>query len=242
VVGADDMQYRNLVLADRPRRGVLIALVFALVTGAVLTWFGAGASSGTSAVDLPTFTAQGEEAAPPLVQSRATLLPADCAGVLTGPVDAAGLLAQPTGSVAVHTMLGVPSTSVGLLERMSCGYQRSGPTGGSGAPMLQLGLSAFSDSSAAGEQRLRNVAAERGDTRAAVPVALGEAAAVLLTEPTRTVLMAAYDRYTVTASLNHGVFPAAEEGPVLVDLTRRVLPNLAPAAAPAPAPGTRAMN
>ncbi|MDT7629949.1 MAG: hypothetical protein QOI50_1879, partial [Pseudonocardiales bacterium] len=163
--------------------------------------------------------------------------------VLNGPVDAAGLLAQPTGSVAVHTVLGVPSTSVGLLERMNCGYQRNGATGGAGDPMLQLGLAAFSDGSAADEQRLRNVAAERGDTLAAAPIALGEAHAVLLTEPARTVLMTAYDRYTVTASLDRGVFPAAQEGPVLVDLVRRVLPNLAPPpAAPAPPPASRAMH
>jgi hypothetical protein len=53
--------------------------------------------------------------------------------------------------------------------------------------------------------------------------------------------MVDYDRYTVTASLAHGVVPDAQDGPVLVDLVRRVLPNLAPPAAvkgPAPvAPG-----
>jgi hypothetical protein len=237
------MQHRRLVPAARSRRGLLMALAFALVAGAVLTWVDAGASHDTSAVVVPTFTAQAEQAVPSPVRSRATLLPADCAGVLSGPVDAAGLLAQPTGSVAVHTVLGVPSTSVGLLERMNCGYQRNGPTGGAGGPMLQLGLAAFSDESAAEGQRLRNVAAERGDTLAAAPIALGEAHAVLLTEPARTVLMTAYDRYTVTASLDRGVFPAAREGPVLVDLVRRVLPNLAPpAAAPAPRPNARAMH
>jgi hypothetical protein len=237
------MQHRRLVLADRSRRGLLVALAFALVAGAVLTWVDAGASNGASAVVLPTFTAQAEQAGPAPVHARATLLPADCAEVLNGPVDAAGLLAQPTGSVAVHTVLGVPSTSVGLLERMNCGYQRNGATGGAGDPMLQLGLAAFSDGSAADEQRLRNVAAERGDTLAAAPIALGEAHAVLLTEPARTVLMTAYDRYTVTASLDRGVFPSAQEGPVLVDLVRRVLPNLAPPpAAPAPPPASRAMH
>jgi hypothetical protein len=237
------MQHRRLVLADRSRRALLVALAFALVAGAVLTWVDAGASNGVSAVVLPTFTAQAEQAAPPPVRSRATLLPADCAEVLSGPVDAAGLLAQPTGSVAVHTVLGVPSTSVGLLERMNCGYRRNGPTRGTGDPMLQLGLAAFSDGSAADGQRLRNVAAERGDTLAAAPIALGEAHAVLLTEPARTVLMTAYDRYTVTASLDRGVFPPAQEGPVLVDLVRRVLPNLAPPpAAPAPPPASRAMH
>jgi hypothetical protein len=236
------MQHRRLVAADRTRRGLLVALTFALVAGAVLAWVDAGASHGTPAVVVPAFTAQVEQAVPPPVQPRATLLPADCAEVLSGPVDAAGLLAQPTGSVAVHTMVGVPSTSVGLLERMSCGYQRNGPGGRAGDPMLQLGLAAFNDGSAADEQRLRNVVAERDDTRAAAPIALGEARAVLLTEPARTVLMTAYGRYTVTASLNHGVFPAAQEGPVLVDLVRRVLPNLAPPTAARVPPDSRAMH
>jgi hypothetical protein len=214
------------------RVGALVALGVMVVVGFALGWASSPASRVPPATPVPSFTAQtGQSAGGPAVAPRATLLPADCAEVLTGTVDAAALLGQPTGSVGVRTVLGVASPSVGLLERMSCGYQR-----GQGAPVLQVGLAAFRDAPAADKQRMRNVAAERGDTRAATPISLGDTRAVLLSQPTRSLLMVAYDRYTVTASLAHGVVPDAQVGPVLADLVRRVLPTLAPAAAPAPVP------
>jgi len=214
------------------RVGALVALGVMVVVGFALGWASSPASRVPPTLPVPSFTAQsGQSTGAPAVAPRATLLPADCAEVVTGTVDAAALLGQPTGSVGVRTVLGVAAPSVGLVERMSCGYQR-----GQGAPVLQLGLAAFRDAPAAEKQRVRNVAAERGDTRAATPVALGDARAVLLTQPTRSLLMVGYDRYTVTASLARGVVPDPQVGPVLADLVRRVLPTLVPAAVPAPVP------
>jgi hypothetical protein len=210
-----------------------------VVVGFALGWASLPASRTPPALAVPTFAAQAGQLGPAAtVAPRATLLPTDCAEVLTGPVDASALLGQPTGTVGVHTVMGVPAPSVGIVERVSCGYQAPGQ----GGPTLQLGLAAFTDAPSAAAQRLRNIAAERGDTRASAPVALGDAHAVLLNQPTRSLLMVDYDRYTVTASLAHGVVPDAQDGPVLVDLVRRVLPNLAPPAAvegPAPVAPSR---
>lgn len=215
------------------RLGVVVAIGVMVVVGFALGWASLPASRTPPALAVPTFTAPAGQSEPvPAVAPRSTLLPTDCADVLTGPVDASALLGQPTGSVAVRTVMGMPAPSVGILERVSCGYQRAGQ----GVPAMQLGLAAFDDRPSAAAQRLRNVAAERGDTRASSPVALGEATAVLLTQPTRSLLMVDYDRFTVTASLVHGVVPDDQVGPVLVDLVRRVLPTLAPPAARAPAP------
>jgi hypothetical protein len=210
-----------------------------VVVGFALGWASLPASRTPPALAVPTFAAQAGQLGPTAaVAPRATLLPTDCAEVLTGPVDASALLGQPTGTVGVHTVMGVPAPSVGIVERVSCGYQ--GPR--QGGPALQLGLVAFTDAPSAAAQRLRNIAAERGDTRASAPVALGDAHAVLLNQPSRSLLMVDYGRYTVTASLAHGVVPDAQDGPVLVDLVRRVLPNLAPPAAvegPAPVAPSR---
>ena len=204
------------------RVGALVAFGVMVIVGLALGWASLPASRMPPTLAVPSFAAQSGQPAAAL-PPRATLLPAECAELLTGPVDAAALLAQPTGSVGVRTVWGVPAPSVGLLERMNCAYQR-----GAG-PVLQLGLAAFTDAQSADEQRLRNVAAERSDTRAAAPVPLGDARATLLTQPTRSLLMVAFDRYTVTASLARGVLPDAQIGPALVDLVRRVLPALDPA-------------
>jgi hypothetical protein len=215
------------------RLGVVVAIGVMVVVGFALAWANLPASRVPPTLAVPTFTAPTGQAGPAQdVAPRATLLPTDCVDVLTGPVDASALLGQPTGSVGVRTVWGVPAPSVGMLERVSCGYQRAGQ----GAPAMQLGLAAFTDQPSAAAQRVRNVAAERGDTRADVPVALGDAKADLLTQPTRSLLMVDYDRYTVTASLAHGVVPDDQVAPVLVDLVRRVLPTLTPPAAPGPAP------
>jgi hypothetical protein len=213
------------------RLGVVVAIGVMVVVGFALAWASLPASRVPPALAVPTFTAPAGQSGPAqAVAPRSTLLPTDCAEVLTGPVDASALLGQPTGSVGVRTVWGVPAPSVGILERVNCGYQRAGQ----GVPAMQLGLAAFADQPSAAAQRLRNVAAERGDTRANVPVALGDATADLLTQPTRSLLMVDYDRYTVTASLANGVVPDDQVRPVLVDLVRRVLPTLAPPAAPAP--------
>lgn len=207
-----------------------VALVFAGC------WAGAGHSSA-SAVALPQFlpppAKDAAHAAP-----RTGLLP-ECTQVLPDSIDPAALLAQPTGSVAVHGVVGTPAPSVDLLARTSCTYRRSG---GKAPGMLgQVNLSAFTNPAAAEAQRQRNVAAESsepGSTTA--PAALGAAHATLLNSATGAVLMTSYGRYTVTTSLPHAMFPPAEETDVLLDLTRRAMattldPNAGPTANPSPA-------
>ena len=171
---------------------------------------------------------------------RTGLLP-DCTELLPTSIDPAALLAQPSGSVAVHTVVGTPAPAVDLLARTSCTYHRVGSTkssaGGSGT-LSQVNLSAFATPAAAEIQRQRNIAAGgAGPGSTTAPVTLGAAHATLLTGPTATILMTSYDRYTITASLPPGLFPAGEASDVLIDLTRRALAStLDPAAASNPSP------
>ncbi|HTF54668.1 MAG TPA: hypothetical protein VK735_45115, partial [Pseudonocardia sp.] len=88
----------------------------------------------------------------------------------------------------------------------------------------------FTDPDAAAEQRGRNVAAESPDTQASRQVELGGAKATLLTEPSRTLLLVDFDRYTLSASIAPGVVPADKPEPVLTDLAQRILANLVPPA------------
>jgi hypothetical protein len=155
---------------------------------------------------------------------RDTLLPRDCAQALSGPVDVAALLGAPVGSFSVQTVVGVPSPSVGLLERLTCSYQRAGER----APALVFWLNAFREPDAATRQQERNVTAERADTRASRPVLVGSATGTLLTQPTRYLLIVSLDRYLVTVSLARGVVRAEDVEAVTVDLVRRVWPNIAP--------------
>jgi hypothetical protein len=198
-----------------------------LVLGLALAWATTppGVSGPSPAV--PTFSNASANAA--TAPRRVTLLPTDCADVLSGKVDPAALLARPIGSVSVHTVLGQPAPGVGLLERLSCSW--SGP--GQKAPLLSMTLTAFADPAAAARQRERNINAET-DAQSAAVVPLGDARATLLTEQTRSLLMVAYDRYTVDASLPPGVVPGQQEQSVLVDVVRRALPTLPPMTPPAP--------
>ena len=124
------------------RLGVVVAIGVMVVVGFALGWASLPASRTPPALAVPTFTAPAGQSEPvPAVAPRSTLLPTDCADVLTGPVDASALLGQPTGSVAVRTVMGMPAPSVGILERVSCGYQRAGQ----GVPAMQLGLAAFDE-------------------------------------------------------------------------------------------------
>src|SRR5581483_2109197 len=162
--------------------------------------------------------------------------------VLPTAVDPAALLAQPSGSVAVHGIVGTPAPSVDLLARTSCNYHRG--VGKAAQTLGQVNLSAFADPAAAESQRQRNLAVEQADPGcAAQPVTLGAARATLLTSPAATVLMTSYGRYTVTTTLPHGLFPPDEERDVVTDLTRRALATTieAPPAPPAqPAPAAQA--
>jgi hypothetical protein len=169
---------------------------------------------------------------------RDTLLPTDCAQVLPDGLVTA-LLAQPVDTVTAHTVLGVGSPSVGLLERLDCGYRRRGDTT---TPTLQLRAQAYTDPAAATQHWEINIAAEDGAVHTPQNVALGSAHAVLLPEPGRHVLMVTNARVNLTISLFDAVVPTLATPEVLIDLARRVLPTLAPeppSTPPAtPRPGT----
>jgi len=214
----------------------------AVTAGAVLfvgCWASLGGSH-PSTVAVPRFAAPAAPAAA-APAPRTGLLP-DCDQVLPTAVDPAALLAQPSGSVAVHGIVGTPAPSVDLLARTSCNYHRG--VGKAAQTLGQVNLSAFADPAAAESQRQRNLAVEQADPGcAAQPVTLGAARATLLTSPAATVLMTSYGRYTVTTTLPHGLFPPDEERDVVTDLTRRALATTieAPPAPPAqPAPAAQA--
>lgn len=215
--------------------GVRAAVVFALgailVVGAALGWASTPSEPDGPTLPVPSFSGTAPTTQDPAkLAKRSTLLPIDCAGVLSKPVDAAALLAQPVGSLDASSVVGVPSPSVGMLERLTCTYRRVNQQD----PVLVLWMAAFTDPGAATDQRDRNVAAERGDTRALKDVPLGRARATLLTQPSRYLLMLAYDRYNITLTLPKGVVPDPQVEPVLVDLARRVWPDIAPRAVATP--------
>ncbi|HEY1970284.1 MAG TPA: hypothetical protein VGH89_20190 [Pseudonocardia sp.] len=177
---------------------------------------------------VPTFEDKAAHAGRSTMVPRPTLLPTDCTDLLPGQPDMAALLGGPTGSVRVHSVIGVAAPSVGQLERLTCLYTQPGRP----APSVTVIIGVFADPTSAARQRDRNISAEGGDTRASAPAPLGAANATLLTEPARRLLMLAYDRYTVTAGLANGVLPDAEAGPMLTDLTQRMLPALTPPSQP----------
>jgi hypothetical protein len=163
---------------------------------------------------------------------RDTLLPTDCAQVLPDGMVAA-LLAQPVDTLTSHTVLGMSSPAVGMLERLDCSYRRRGD---STTATLQLRAQAYTDPDAATAHWKINVGAESASAHATANIAIGTAPAVVLSEPGRTVLMVTNDRENVTLSLFDAVVPGMTTPDLLVDLARRVLPALAPEpAAPPPA-------
>jgi hypothetical protein len=211
-----------------PRCRIMLGFAVVLYISA---WILAGTSEPATPVALPTFDAAPatRDAAP---SARTTALPTDCAETITGPVDITALLGRPIGSVAAQSITGIPSESVGLTERLTCRYRDSRGTGPT--TLLQMTAAAFTDPAAAEQQRRRNVAAEQADALTVTDVPLGAARATLLTGREHAVLMVAHDRYTLSATLPHGVFPADQEQEVLTDLACRVLPALAPPSATPP--------
>jgi hypothetical protein len=202
-----------------------LAVAAVLVAGFSYLWVHSPTGALTSPITLPSF-ATGDIATPETAPGRTTLLPTDCAELLVGSPDMSALLGQPLGTVGTRSVVGQPSPSVGQLERLTCSYS----VPGQGAPALMLTAAGFTDPDAAAEQRGRNVAAESQDTQASRQVELGGAKATLLTEPSRTLLLVDFDRYTLSASIAPGVVPADKPERVLTDLAQRVLANLVPPA------------
>lgn len=209
------------------RTVVTFGLGALLTAGFVLGWVQAGNEPELTNLPVPRFgSANAGDPNAARAARRETLLPVDCGEVLPGPVDAAALLAMPTGSVTARGIIGVGSPSVGLLERLTCNYFPAHKA--SGPPLMVIGLAAFTDQAGARAQRDRNIAAERTDTLASRPVPFGDAQATLLSQRDNYLLMVTYDRYTVTASVARRLVPEANAEAVLVDLVRRVWPGVLP--------------
>jgi hypothetical protein len=168
----------------------------------------------TEPVPLPEFNAPATARAGPDPLRRDTLLPTSCADLFTGSPDLTALLGQPTDSLDAHPIVGLPSASVGQLERLTCTYTQTGHN----HPILVLTMAGFTDPAAAQVQRQRNITAERADTLTDKPVTMGTARA--------TLLFVAAGRDTLTADLTSGVVPSPQTEPLLTDLAQRILPNL----------------
>ncbi|GEL24744.1 hypothetical protein PSU4_36980 [Pseudonocardia sulfidoxydans NBRC 16205] len=169
-------------------------------------------------------------------------LPDDCSGLMAAD-DLGAIFAQPVGTVVVRTIRGVPAPSVGRIERVACTYSRAGETGSAVAPLVDVNIGRYTDDAAARNQWKVNSDAERAGATA-TDVAIGDAAAVVVSRPKETTMLVSYRLDTLTF-----VLPAAQGGArapqdVLVDLARRMIPTLVatmpPSSTAPPGPATPA--
>jgi hypothetical protein len=200
-------------------RGVCSAAVVAGVTAC---------TSAPVTVPVPTF-----DAAPPVSSSApptreaGDLLPDSCED-LVGHDEFAALFGLPVGSVALRTVQGAPSPSVGRLERMTCTYTVSGPAPSDLQGMrLQMVLGAYRDAVAAHDQHGRNVADQRTGAASAAQAELGAAEATAVEHGAGTVLLTRFDTVTLDLDLARRPTPLPSVG-LLTDLARRVLARVAP--------------
>jgi hypothetical protein len=153
-------------------------------------------------------------------------LPGDCEQLVEHD-ELSGLFGLPVGSVAVRTLQGTPSPSVGRLERMTCTYTASSPAP---APwqgvVLQMTIGAYRDAAAAHDQYERNVADQRIGASSSVDSDLGAAASTLVARDGDSVLLTSFD--TVTLDLDMARPGPLPPGDMLTDLARRVLARLVP--------------
>jgi len=89
-----------------------------------------------------------------------------------------------------------------------------------------LSLSAYRSARDCARQLATNAQVERADARWARPLSIGTADAVLLDEPGQSVLLVASGSSGLGLSLTQGVVAPALTRAVLVDMARRVLPDL----------------
>jgi hypothetical protein len=182
-------------------------------------------ASTPSAVPVPTFA----PTAPTSTSAASTSdtggrLPADCTQILE-PGELSALFGLPLERVVVRTIRGMPSPSVGRLERMTCTYTVPGAAQG---VVLRMTVGAYSDPAAARDQHERNVADQQAGTSGSREPALGTAAATVLERDAGTMLLTASDAFTLDLDLppRSGPLPSTD---LLVDLARRLLARLGPA-------------
>jgi hypothetical protein len=193
-----------------------------LATGALVA--GCGSADDTVVRAVPTFPSA-PHSGPAAAKARQTLLPTDCADVLSG-VGMSALLGQPVDSVQSKAVLGVSAPAVGRLEKVTCQYRRSSNRG---APTdVTLNLYAYTDSEAADQHMGTNIRAEQAASRTVQDLHIGVAPAVFLEQTGQSLLFVTNGRSAVSLSMRDGVIPTDQVRPVMLDLAQRVLPNLAP--------------
>ncbi len=206
-----------------------------VLCGALVLAGATACSSAPVVVPVPTFpSAEPSASATAAARETGRLLPADCEELL-GHDELTALLGLPLGSVAVRTVQGVPSPSVGRLERMTCTYTVS-----PGAPppqgvVLEMVAGAYRDVGSARDQHERNVAVQQGGELSPARPELGSAAAALVHRDAEDVLLTSSDAITLDLTLADRPAPLPPAD-LLVDLARRVLARLVPDQAEA-APG-----
>jgi hypothetical protein len=178
-------------------------------------------------VAVPTFPAVSPTVttAPP-PEPGAGHLPTDCE-LIVGHDELPALLGLPVDSVTVRTVQGVPSPSVGRLERIDCTYMVTDPGVSPPGVVLRMTLGKYVDVAAAHDQHDRNVADQRGGASASAQSDLGAAAATVVQRGARTVLLTCYDAITVDLDLAQRPWPLPPRD-LLTDLARRVLARVTP--------------
>ncbi|NMH96142.1 hypothetical protein [Pseudonocardia acidicola] len=200
-----------------------------------------GSSAGRQTLPVPTFADPTPAAAAGSAAKHDGVLPDDC-GQLLSAADLAALLAQPLDSVVIRTVRGVPEPSVGQTGRLGCTYtSMNGPA--KGTTLLVLNVRRYTDAAAATRQWKLNTDAERAGEANSSDLSIGTAPAVLLQRANGAVLLVVHGGDALTFQLT-GPPPGRTAQDTLVDLTQRVLPQVAasaPLATPAgPAPTTTA--
>jgi hypothetical protein len=185
---------------------------------------GCAAGPTEAPVTLPGYPDDGQTRHAAQVPRRDTLPPADCDGLLAAR-SVPALFALPEGSISDHSVVGVASPSVGMLERLSCSYDRVGERGG---PVLQLRAQAYTDIASASGHFDVNTATEQHGSLDSHRLAIGTAPAMWIEEPGQHVLLVRDGRETLTVALRTALAPDEHSQDLTVDLVQRILPNLVP--------------
>jgi hypothetical protein len=198
------------------------------VCGAAVVAGVSACSSAPVVVAVPTFDAAPTTSADaPPTREAGNPLPDTCEDLIRSD-EASALFGLPVDSVAVRTVLGTPSPSVGRVERLTCTFTVSGPAP---APLqgvrLQMIIGAYRDAAAAHEQHDRNVADQKAGASGTADPDLGAAAATVVEHDAETVLLTSVDTLTLDLDLARRPAPLSPTD-LLTDFARRVLAKLAP--------------
>ena len=198
------------------------------VCGAAVVAGVSACSSAPVVVAVPTFdAAPTTSAGAPPTREAGNPLPDTCEDLIRSD-EASALFGLPVDSVAVRTVLGTPSPSVGRVERLTCTFTVSGPAP---APLqgvrLQMIIGAYRDAAAAHEQHERNVADQKAGASGSAEPDLGAAAATVVEHDAETVLLTSVDTLTLDLDLARRPAPLSPTD-LLTDFARRVLAKLAP--------------